>query len=412
MPSFFSPALEPSAVHGREAELSALAELLSARRRVVVHGPAGIGKTTLAAAAARRWREAGEAQQVIYLSLASCADAAWVVDAMGVLLTGPEFSALPRERRLPAVLKAVSSRPMVVVWDHLDRVLSSPWSGGLAALRPILELGVELTQAGRTRLIVVDREGDLGYVPYQPSRRVEVFGVGPLDAAGAGALAVGAAPALAERAVDAAGGNPLALRVLLAGGAGAPLMKGEPGDPLERALGRFWATLDESTRLGVSTLAPQLDGAVEDAWRSVSGADSDHSPVWMSLLERTGLAQGAPVPGVGRYVSFHDGLTAFLRPRVDARALAGAEERHRRTYMALAYEWSGGGSPWYPALVLRELPNLLVAFARTLEHDHDHVAALVDALQELLGPPPPEAPTLIERVLSTAEALDLAGVVG
>jgi hypothetical protein len=389
MSTLFSPTLEPAAVHGREAELAALAELLSARRRVVLHGPAGIGKTTLAAAAAHRFRATGEAAQVVCLSLSSGADVAWVVDAMGVLLEGPAFIELPQARRLPAVLKAVASRPTLVVWDHLDRVLGAPWSGETAALRPILELGVELTQAGRTRLIVVGREGDLGYVPYQPSRRVEVLEVGPLDAAGAGALA---APALLE----AAGGNPLALRLLAAGGAADAAVR---GDPLEGAFTRFWASLDEPARQGISALATLRDGGAEEALRSIVGAE----PALSALLERAGLACRAPAEGAGPYLSLHDSLRTLLPAPT-----AEAEELHRRAYMELGYQWSSGESPWHRALVLRELPNLLIAFARSLEEDRDHVAALADALQEIMGPPPPGVPTLNQRVLSTAGAMGLA----
>ncbi|HEU4454567.1 MAG TPA: ATP-binding protein [Longimicrobium sp.] len=399
MTSLFSPT--PAAVHGRRDELAALAELLSARRRVVLHGPAGIGKTTLALAAARRWCEAGEAERVVYLSLASGADATWAVDAMGVLLAGPEFIRLRRDLRPPALLKAAAARPVVVIWDHLDRVPSPPWEGGDAVLRAILELGVELTQTGRTRLIVAGREGDLRYVPYQPSRRVEVVGVGPLDDDGARELAAGAPPALAEESVAAAEGNPLALRLLLAAGADAPAREGPAGTPLARAFDRFRLGLDEPAAHGLAALAALRDGAAGDAFRAVCGDPAG----LLDRLERAGLARGAPLPDGGRYLSFHEALPALLEPAADPGALAEAEERQRRTYLELAYAWSGGESPWHPALALRELPNLLLAFARTLESDHDDVAALADTLQELLGPPPPQAPTLIQRVLTTADAL-------
>ena len=410
MPSLPSPSspslsLDPSVVHGRHTEIAALAELLSARRRVVLHGPEGAGKSTLAAAAATRWREADGEHRVVSLSLASGADAGWVVDSMGILLSGPEFTRLPRERRLAAVLKAVTARPTLVVWDHLDRVLASPWAREGATLRPVLELGVELTQAGRTRLLVVGREGDLGYVPYQPSRRVEIVGLGPLDAAAARAVAAaaGAAPEPADEAVRAAEGNPLALRLLLAAGAGAPPVADASGGPVERAFACFHAALDGGERRALAALAPFRDGAAREAWDAAAGPLAER-------LERAGLAAGETLPGGGRCVALHDVLPALVRDHAGADALADAEERHRRAYLALAYEWGGGGSSAYPALALRETPNLLLALARTLESDRDQVAALADALQELLGEPPAGAPTLIERVLSTAAGLGLAAL--
>lgn len=370
-----------------------------------MHGPAGIGKTALALAAAARVCETGGAERSVYLSLASGADAAWVVDSLGLLLVGPEFTSLPRDRRLLALYKAAATQQTVMIWDHADRALRSPWASAGTTLRPILELGVELTQTGRTRLLVVGRQGDLDYVPYQPSRRVEVVGVGPLDAASAEemAAAAGAGPSAGEVAAASAG-NPLAVRLLSA--AGAPPADAAPGrDPLELAFDRFWSSLSDAERRGLSAAAALHDGASEEVWSFVTGGAPG-----LDALERAGLASGDPLAGAERYLAFPDGLHALLAPRADALALEEGRERHRQRYMELAYEWSGGESPAYPGLVLRELPNLLLAFARSVGDDQDLVAALTDTLQELLGAPPRGAPTMIQRVLSAAETLGVRPV--
>jgi ATP/maltotriose-dependent transcriptional regulator MalT len=219
---------------GRSTELARLEELLAALRRgdgsaLVLHGEAGIGKTTLLDALADRARDemrvlrACGAETEAQLAFAVLADLLHPLRAELTSLPAPQVAALasalalgppvPGDRLAVSVatlgvLRAAACHgPVLVMLDDAQ------WAD--AASRECIEY-VARRAGGRLGVVLAAR--DPWYVPER--MRLEALAVGPVDADGAAELlrrrASDLAPPVAAAIIEAAAGNPLALVELAA----------------------------------------------------------------------------------------------------------------------------------------------------------------------------------------------------
>ena len=214
---------------GRSGELARLEELLAALRHgdgsaLVLHGEAGIGKTTLLDALVERagggtsvLRACG-AESEAELAFAVLADLLHPLQGELASLPAPQAAALagalalgppvPGDRLAVSVatlgvLRAAACRgPLVVVLDDAQ------WAD--AASRECIEY-VARRAGGSLAVVLAARDPW-----YQPERvRLPALAVGPVDADGAAELlrrrAADLAPPVAAAIIEAAAGNPLAL---------------------------------------------------------------------------------------------------------------------------------------------------------------------------------------------------------
>ena len=108
---------------GRDDELEAVANALDTGEGVVtLLGPGGIGKTTLALAAARRWVGADAARRAWLVELAEVSDEAEVERAVAEVLGVTEG---PRGSLLDTILASLRSHPALLVLDNGEHVLGA-----------------------------------------------------------------------------------------------------------------------------------------------------------------------------------------------------------------------------------------------------------------------------------------------
>ncbi len=107
-------------VIGRDDVVADLARVLSSRRCVTVTGPAGMGKTTVALAAARRL-SVSFGQQAVFVNLAPLNDPALVTNAVTAALGAPALDAVSM-RSLIAYLR---TRRVLIVLDNCEHVIDA-----------------------------------------------------------------------------------------------------------------------------------------------------------------------------------------------------------------------------------------------------------------------------------------------
>jgi tetratricopeptide (TPR) repeat protein/DNA-binding winged helix-turn-helix (wHTH) protein len=215
---------------GRRGEAKALATALANHRLAWVHGPSGIGKTTLVA---RVLNEEKDAPPPLVVSLAGATKGREIIertanalDAGRPTATGTTLVAL--------TLALLAGAPRTVVWDDADAVLSVVER--LVATIPVGER--------RWRLVVIAREA--------PSKSLEdavpAVEVRPLSRDEALALtrehARQRGRSIEEELVEATRGNPLLLLLALAGPASWAAPRNDAAAALRAALGR----LDDEAR--------------------------------------------------------------------------------------------------------------------------------------------------------------------
>jgi tetratricopeptide (TPR) repeat protein len=178
---------------GRDAETYELERLARARRVVVVHGPGGSGKTELAKAFGRWWRDTGGVDQAGWIVWHSFEPgvATFGLDgalaAIGLQLFGADFARLDSANRRAVVVNALRSHRALVIWDNFETVHTMP--DPTNATPPLDDVGREelrsflaeiAASGGKSAVLVTSRTpetwlGDLGRFP--------LGGLGPADRA-------------------------------------------------------------------------------------------------------------------------------------------------------------------------------------------------------------------------------------
>jgi hypothetical protein len=185
---------------GRDTVFYDLEQALARQPVVVVHGTAGTGKTELAKAFGRWWRDTGGIEQPSWVffyafepGLASFG-LDGVVTEIGLKLFGPDFVGKTHDgaQRAEMLVKLLRERRMLLVWDNFESVHTLPDPTGAtppldeAEQQRMRDLLVALARrddtgsAGKTRVIITSRtqEAWLGDV-----RRVALRGLTRAEAA-------------------------------------------------------------------------------------------------------------------------------------------------------------------------------------------------------------------------------------
>ena len=408
---------------GRSAELAQLAQLAEGARAgrggaLMVEGGPGVGKSALVEAL--DWSgvlvlRATGVETEIDLPFAGIADLLDPVldrvDALPDVQAGALRGALAMTAPPPAgedrglvlhavagLLRAVATdRPLAVCVDDVQWLDPSSQEAVAFAARRAERLGVGFVVVRSLRGLPTDND---------PWPGVERLALAELERGDALALARGrgVGDAVAERLVDALGGNPLALTeapghlsaAQRAGGAALP-------DPLpvaqrlQRAFAERLDALEAPARNALLLLAASSDGRTGPL---AAALRADGGPAGLSAAERAGL-----VVRDARHVRFHHPL---VRTAIVAEAgPAGFRAAHR----ALADVTAGPERAWHQAAAAEEPDEELAAALEALGHEARErgaiaTAALVFERAAGLSPAPERA---IARTVTAAAMANVAG---
>lgn len=174
---------------GRDGLFYELETAARVHQVVLLHGSAGTGKTELAKAFGRWWRDTGgveRPERVIWHSFepgVASFGLTGVLNAVGIGLRGPEFAQLDDERRRAQVLALLHRYRLLLILDNFESVSTMAGPGGAAPLSETShrELTDFLTAAGAGDSVILitsrSTEGWLGNLG-----RIEVVGLGREEA--------------------------------------------------------------------------------------------------------------------------------------------------------------------------------------------------------------------------------------
>lgn len=313
------------AIVGRAVELAALEAATRDHRLVTLHGPGGIGKTTLVQA----WQAEARSQRVAFVDLEPDRSAEDVSAAVALAA-----GANPGEESLPALALARAGE-LALVLDNAESVVE--------VLRRLLPAW--LAAAPRLRVVVTSRvllglrvEHVLRVGPLAPDHARLLFatraGAAPDDPLTAEVVrALDGVPLAIELAARRARWLPLGHLLELLRRHELPLADPSPDRPerhhtLDAAHAACWDGLDADQRRAVAALTPFRAAIAADAARAVIGpAALDRL---QELADRSWL-QRAVGPGAGE-LRLLAATRQFVRDHADAPHLRDAEVAHGRWF--------------------------------------------------------------------------------
>lgn len=310
-------------LYGRESDIVHLADAVLTRGRqvVLVHGPGGIGKTSVVLAALARVRAGEHFSRLYQINLENGQPAGDVVERLIRHFSQNTVSSLPPgvSERIAVVKRLMSEHRCIVILENAERVLANP--GGDAGYR---ELVRNLSgQASGSVVFVTSRE------KLEVARDLEPGGeqheLRPIGADACRALVQVRAPNLSgepgewEAFSAAHGGNPLHLKLAadealrLGFTAVSPYLAKFPAGALAELVSRHVQALSERERVMLATLAaarrPLRPG--EAAATAAKAKDDDYDSA-VSVLVRRYLAEVRDGGAVSLQPAVQEEVTALM----------------------------------------------------------------------------------------------------
>ncbi|NUP51583.1 MAG: tetratricopeptide repeat protein [Catenulispora sp.] len=367
---------------GRDALLYTLEGAARSAKVVLLHGPGGTGKSEVAKAFGRWWRDTGGVDRpewVIWHSFepgVASFGLDGVIDGIGQRVLGTEFAQLDPSARRAAVQELLDRRRILLIWDNFESVHSMPdptMATRLAAAQreELREFLARLRDHGTASVVITSRTDEDWLGPVQ---RVEVGGLSPQEAGDYADLLLANSPRGSSRRggrefaelIQWLDGHPLSMRVILPllaeyeprqlladlrGGrsGGAVAATGGRADPLRACVAYSYGHLSGRDQEALWILS-LFHGSIDANFLKIAFEDDSEAPAqfrsydvagWQRLLDRA-LAVGLLSSLRSGGYRIHPALPAFVadqwaagRPESFAQERRAARGVAARTFSAL-----------------------------------------------------------------------------